>query len=121
MSNLEYEVAPLFAEPYFRTNIGERISKDQIKFIKNLPMVQNQQNQISENKYIFEEPELASVKEAVQEGLDVYASEVMGITQRIVVTQSWSLINQPSIGMHGHSHSNSIVSGSLYYGSGIEQ
>jgi uncharacterized protein (TIGR02466 family) len=31
------------------------------------------------------------------------------------VTQSWSLINNPNVGMHGHSHSNSILSGSLYY------
>jgi len=47
--------------------------------------------------------------------LDIYAGEVMGIPQKLYVTQSWSLINMPNIGMHGHSHSNSIVSGSLYY------
>lgn len=115
MATLKYEVAPLFAEPYFRTNISDAISKDQIKFIKNLEMVSNQQNKISENLYIFNEPELASIAKAVQEALDVYAAEVMGIKQKIVPTQSWALTNEPGIGMHGHSHSNSIVSGSLYY------
>jgi uncharacterized protein (TIGR02466 family) len=110
-----YDVQPLFAEPYFRTNIGRAISEEQIRFIQNLKMVKNQINLISENLYIFEEPELASIKEAVQEALDVYAREVMGINQQIYVTQSWALTNPPGVGMHGHSHSNSVVSGSLYY------
>ena len=78
-------------------------------------MVRNQQNLISENLYIFEEPELASIKEAVEEQLDFYAKEVMGIEQKLYVTQSWSLVNNPGIGMHGHSHSNSVISGSLYF------
>jgi len=58
---------------------------------------------------------MASIKAAVQEALDAYAREVLGISQNIYVTQSWSLINHPGVGMHGHSHSNSFLSGSLYY------
>ncbi len=73
------------------------------------------ENLISENLYIFEEPELKSIKDAVQEVLDVYAREVMGIPQQLYVTQSWSLTNKANVGMHGHSHSNSVLSGSLYY------
>lgn len=110
-----YEIQPLFAEPYFRANLGHAISEEQVSYIQNLKMVRNQNNLISENLYIFEEPELESIKDAVQEALDIYASEVMGITQKLYVTQSWSLINSPNVGMHGHSHSNSLISGSLYY------
>ncbi len=110
-----YEVAPLFAEPYFRADIGYAISDEQVEFIKNLEMMPNQANLISTNKYIFELPELASMAEAVQDALDTYATEIMGIRQKLYVTQSWSLINNASIGMHGHSHSNSLISGSLYY------
>jgi uncharacterized protein (TIGR02466 family) len=47
--------------------------------------------------------------------LDLYASEVMGINQQLYVTQSWSLIDRPNVTMHGYSHSNSIISGSMYY------
>ena len=117
MSQINYEVQPLFAEPFFRGDLGHAISEEQIEFIKNLDMVQNQRNLISENLYIFEEPELKSIKDAVQEALDLFASEVMGLAsdQRLYVTQSWSLINHTDVGMHGHSHSNSLVSGSLYY------
>ncbi|MCZ6616668.1 MAG: TIGR02466 family protein [Gammaproteobacteria bacterium] len=110
-----YEVEPLFAEPYFRADIGHAIDDEQITFIKNLKMVINRTNMISENLYIFEEPELEKIKSAVQEALDIYAREVMGVTQELFVTQSWSLINHPNVGMHGHSHSNSVVSGSLYF------
>lgn len=115
MTSIKYEVQPLFAEPYMRADVSHAISDDQVKFIKSQKMNQNQVNQISDNLYLFEEPALKSVKKAVQEALDTFAWEVMGIRQKLYVTQSWSLINQPNVGMHGHSHSNSIVSGSLYY------
>jgi len=110
-----FDVQPLFAVPFFRADLGFAITDDQIAYIKNLKMVTNRDNLISENLYIFEEPELASIKDAVQQALDVYASEVLGIDQKLYVTQSWSLINHPGIGMHTHSHSNSVISGSLYY------
>lgn len=112
---LKYDVKPLFAEPLFRANIGHAISADQIAFLKGLKMVQNQINLISENLYIFEEPELKSIKTAVHDALDVYARDVMGISQKLYVTQSWVLLNHPNVGMHGHSHSNSVISGSLYF------
>ena len=111
----QYDVQALFAEPYFRADLSSAISPEQVRFIKDLAMIRNQTNLISENLYIFDEPELASIKEAVHEALEVYAKTVLGIDQKLYVTQSWSLINEPNVGMHGHSHSNSIVSGSLYY------
>ena len=115
MAITEYDVQPLFAEPFFRTNISDAISDEQIDYLKNLKMRKNKSNLISDNLYILEEPELKSIKDAVQEALDVYAGEVMGITQKLFVTQSWTLVNNPNVGMHGHSHSNSLISGSLYY------
>ncbi len=115
MSVGNYDVQPLFAEPIFRINIGEAISKEQVDFIKGLKMVPNQVNLISENLYIFNEPQLKSINDAVHNALDIYAKDIMGITQKLYVTQSWSLLNHPNTGMHGHSHSNSIISGSLYF------
>jgi uncharacterized protein (TIGR02466 family) len=115
MPVVSHEVYPMFIEPYFRANIAGTITPQQIEFIKNLKMVSNPENLISENLYIFEEPELKSIKDAVQEVLDMYAREVLCIPQKLYVTQSWSLICMPNAGMHGHSHSNSIMSGSLYY------
>ena len=115
MPVVSHEVYTLFAEPYFRANIAGSISPQQIAFIKNLKMINNPENMISENLYIFEEPELKSVKYAIQEILDIYARDVLCIPQQIYVTQSWSLICKSNMGMHSHSHSNSILSGSLYY------
>jgi len=110
-----YEVQALFAEPIFRADIGHAISAEQVEFIKNVKMVTNQVNLISENLYLFNEPEMKSIADAVQEVLDLYAREVMGIPQTLYVTQSWALLNNTDVGMHGHSHSNSLISGSLYF------
>ena len=75
MAVVSHEVHPLFVEPYFRANIAGSITPEQIEFIKNLKMVNNVENFMSENLYIFEEPELKSIKDAVQEVLDIYARE----------------------------------------------
>jgi len=110
-----YQVQALFATPYFKANMSHAITPEHVDYIQKLKMIRNRDNLISENLYIFEEPELATLKEAIQEALDIYASEVMGLDQRLYVTQSWGLTNESGVGMHSHSHSNSLVSGSLYY------
>ena len=112
---VSHKVYALFAEPYFRANIASAISPEQIAFIQRLKMVGNVRNLMSENVRIFDEPEVKSIRDAVQDALDLYAREVMCIPQRLYLTQSWSLINNSNVGMHRHSHSNSLVSGSLYY------
>lgn len=116
MAVVSYDVRPLFVEPYFRANIASAVTPAQIEFVQSLKMIDNVQNSISESMHIFDEPELKSIADAVQDVLDIYAREVMGLSQqRLYVTQSWSLINRSSVGMHGHSHSNSLMSGSFYY------
>lgn len=115
MPTSDYELKALFAEPIFRINIADAISPTQVEYLKNLKMVENESNLISENTYIFKEPELASLATAVQDVLNVYAKEVMGIAQSLEVTQSWTLRNDPGVPMHAHAHSHSIISGSIYY------
>jgi uncharacterized protein (TIGR02466 family) len=115
MALTEYDIQPLFATPYFRAQVGHAISQKQIEFIKNLKMVQSRANLISEDLYIFNLPELKSISDVIQEALDIYASQILGIKQKLYVTQSWSITNSSGAGMHPHSHSNSLVSGSLYY------
>ncbi|WP_271078208.1 TIGR02466 family protein [Aurantiacibacter sp. MUD61] len=111
----DFTVKPLFAEPYFVTNIKDAITPKQVEYLKGITMIENQVNHISEELYLFDRPEMKSIKKAVDEALATYAREVMGIAHKLEVTQSWTLMNPPGVGMHGHTHSNSIVSGSLYY------
>ncbi len=115
MADTNFKIEPLFAEPVFRMNVASSISQEQVVALQQLAMVQNQTNLISDDLYIFRRPEFASLAEAVQTALDIYAREVLGIPQSLYVTQSWALTNPPGAGMHGHTHSNSVVSGSLYY------
>ncbi|ALG61801.1 hypothetical protein VM77_11380 [Citromicrobium sp. JL31] len=114
-ANAEYSVKPLFAEPVFVTNIADAISPKQVEFIQSITMVENQMNHISEDLYLFDRRELKSIKQAVHAALETYANDVMGVSSRLEVTQSWALMNPPGVGMHAHTHSNSLVSGSLYY------
>lgn len=115
MAVTNFDIQPLFVTPFMRADISHAISPKQIKYIQELEMILNRTNYISEDLYIFEHKELKSVADAIQEALDIYAHKVMGIDQKLVVTQSWGLLNPPGIGMHSHSHSNSLISGSLYY------
>lgn len=116
MAVVSYEVRPLFVEPLFRANIASAITPAHIEFVQSLKMIENVENSISESMHIFDEPELKGLADAVQDVLDTYALTVMGLSQqRLYVTQSWSLTNRGNVGMHGHSHSNSVISGSLYY------
>jgi len=110
-----FDVQPLFATPLVRADLSAAITREQIEYVKSLKMIRNRDNLISEDLYIFRHPELQAIKDAVDAALTRYAKDVMGIEQDLVVTQSWSLMNPPGIGMHSHSHSNSMVSGSLYY------
>lgn len=114
-ADISTEIRPLFAEPIMIADLSKAIGQKEIDYIKSLKMVQNRTNFISEDLYIFEHPQLKGLKKAVQGALDKFASEVLGIGQKLYPTQSWSLSNPPGAGMHGHSHSNSIVSGSFYY------
>ena len=55
------------------------------------------------------------LKQWIKEQLDVYASDVMRIENKLKITQSWCLIHsdRPQF-VFPHRHSNSIVSGSFY-------
>ena len=92
-----------------------RDRRRQIAFIQNQKMVGNQEIRVSENLYLLEEPQLKSVKDAVQEVLDLYAREVLCIPQKLYVTQSWSVTYNANAGMGQRSYSHSLFSGLLYY------
>ena len=115
MTQFTYDVKALFAEPYFRATIAGAIGPEQIAFIKNQNMIPSMGNLVSENLYLLDEPQLKSIKDAVQEVLDLYTREVMCIPQKLYVTQSWAMTNNPNTGGTEQSYSNSVLSGSLYY------
>lgn len=115
MSLQHYDIQPLFATPYMRADLSHALTPDVVSYVHGLKMILNRQNLISEDLYIFEHPELQALGAAVQEALDVYAKDILGISQKLYVTQSWALENPINVGMHSHAHSNSLVSGSLYY------
>jgi hypothetical protein len=87
-------------------NIAGVITSQQIAFIQNLKMVNNMENLISENLYIFEEPELKSVKDAVQEvrvkafDSDSAFGHTGGGTLNYAGIDNWSYGAVPTDGVH---------------------
>ena len=51
------KIDTLFAEPMFRADISDAITPEQVEHIQTLPMVENQTNLISQDKYIFQQPQ----------------------------------------------------------------
>ena len=90
-----YKVEPLFAEPIFRAGIGHAITDEQVSFIKSLKMVPNQTNLISENLYIFDEPEAAlSPQRQLTLLINIYRCAQEG-AQFIIVSHSPILLGMP--------------------------
>lgn len=69
MTIANFDVVPLFATPFFRANLSDAISREQIDLIKNFKMIPKQQNLISENLSIFDHPQLASIKKQYKKRL----------------------------------------------------
>lgn len=115
MTDYPHQALPMFAEPYCRAGIAGVISAEQIAYLKSLPLIDRGGNYFSENFYILEDPKLRSIKGAIDEALAIYARDVLAIPQTFYITQSWTQVQNPNLGMPGLSFANSIVSGVLYY------
>jgi uncharacterized protein (TIGR02466 family) len=115
MSN--YTVVSLFPQPFFAVDLSEHITEEHTQYLRSLSMHNNVNNLKSDNMYVLNEEVLSDLYDVIHNYLEIYSREVMGLDkeQQIYITQSWTLINSPGCGMHTHSHSNSIVSGSLYF------
>jgi uncharacterized protein (TIGR02466 family) len=113
---VHYEVHPLFPKPLYKSKIDVGLDDEAIDFIINQEMYENPSNAISINKNLLESPLLEKLNESIHLHLNIFLKEIMGaIDCEAYITQSWSLINMPGQGMHEHSHSNSLISGSYYF------
>jgi uncharacterized protein (TIGR02466 family) len=113
---IHYEVHPLFPKPLYKTKVDVGLSKEAIDFILHQEMYENPSNSISINKNLLESPVLEKLNESIHVHLNIFLKEIMGAKDcEAYITQSWSLMNMPGHGMHEHSHSNSLISGSYYF------
>jgi len=113
---INYEVHPLFPKPLYKSKVDVGLDDEAIDFIINQDMYENPSNAISINKNLLESSILEKLNESIHLHLNIFLKEIMGAKDcEAYITQSWSLKNMPGQGMHEHSHSNSIISGSYYF------
>ena len=71
-------------------------------------------NEQSVNTFLLDDPIMKNVRKFIQEQVDEFASEVMGLSSKMVITQSWFNRNKKGMQHHEHMHPNSIISGVWY-------
>ena len=116
-----YEVHGLFPVPvYTKENLISTDDLSLLDAIKNVstdPTAANwDYGDRSENTYILDLPGLSKLKLKLDECLQEYANQVMGLAGEYSITQSWLSIKRESQRHVMHSHSNSIISGVFYFG-----
>lgn len=114
MSN--YEITPLFPETILKSKIDCNFTKEELNFIKNLPLIKNDNNSTSIDNYILNNSALSNLKNNILQAVKFYFYEILksDINTEIYITQSWVNFTKEHESHHRHSHPNSVLSGIVY-------
>ena len=112
------KVAGIFPIPIGMSNINRPFTDIETNFFAKIlgNLKPNQGNETSVDTYILEHPEMADIKAFVLNGIKEYLNETNPLPDDldIYITQSWINVTKNGGWHHGHVHSNSIVSGTIY-------
>jgi uncharacterized protein (TIGR02466 family) len=112
-----YSIDNIFPTPIVRTTLGRDISQDELKIISDNKQLtsSNFGNVTSKNTYILDS--LPNIKTKLEDSVDFYVNNIIKPQHNIefYITQSWLNYTEPGKFHHKHTHSNSIISGSLYF------
>mgnify|MGYP003633977363 CR=1 FL=1 len=109
----------LFPTPIYMSNIDRTFTKQELQF------VDNQKNKCSKNSgnintkdnYILNRKEFKNIKKFIDKSCQDYLEKIICPKNNIelYITQSWLNYTEENQHHHIHSHSNSVVSGVLYF------
>ena len=116
-------VYPLFAYPVVACAPLYRFSDDERAFIDGLEMIDNLGNRMSKNDRILESDELASLRAYIDDQIGHYKKGLLRLKDdnEIYITQSWANKAASSQFHQKHKHPNSVISGVMYVGDGIDE
>ena len=85
-------------------------------FLQELKYIPNKSNQISENNYLLDAPELSNLRQWIQEAVEEYFVKIYCPESEVNlrITQSWCNTTSKGKSHHEHTHPNSFVSGVFY-------
>jgi uncharacterized protein (TIGR02466 family) len=112
-------VLGIFPEPIYKKNISRPFFDNEIKFITSdkLLLIAGSGNTRSSDDQILDQPVFFNIKNFINSCLSDYVQSVLNPPAdiKLVITQSWLNFNGPGQEHSMHYHSNSIVSGVIYF------
>jgi uncharacterized protein (TIGR02466 family) len=113
-----YITDTIFPTAVVSCNINRQFTKDELsicEFHKTTAM-KNTGNFTSKDRYVLKNS-LTELKVIIDNAIDYYKTEIMHLdnTTEFYITQSWFNYTDPEQTHHKHYHTNSIVSGVLYF------
>jgi len=108
----------LFPTPVVFSTIDREFTKEELKFFKKTAKAthKNEGNVTSLNRYIVNEPEMATIKAEIETAVNYYMDTIILAKPEIkaYITQSWLNFTSENEYHHKHEHPNSFLSG-VYY------
>jgi uncharacterized protein (TIGR02466 family) len=106
----------LFPTPVSFFKLGRELSAKESKFLLNLEHKPNESNLTSKERYLLDDPKLASLREFIEASVSMYFKEIYSPKNKVNlrITQSWVNYTKPGQKHHKHAHPNSFISGVFY-------
>jgi hypothetical protein len=114
----------LFPTPITFSSIDREFTKQELEFFKKSSETtyKNEGNITSLNRYIVNEPEMATIKAEIETAVNYYMKQIVSAKPEVqaYITQSWLNFTSEKQWHHKHAHPNSFLSG-VYYIDADEQ
>ena len=107
----------VFPTPVYRSNLGQRITQEQLDYCRKLELIDNEKNKSSKNDNVLSSFYFKNILDFIGKEIWHFAHNVYGYDDSKVqfyITQSWVNITKKNQAHHAHTHSNSIFSGVFY-------
>jgi len=115
---MDFEIQNIFPTPIVTTSIGRKFSQEEIVFFDQCleTRISNLGNTSSENSYVLDSLELATIKQEITACIKYYTDTILKPQDdvEIYITQSWLNVTEQNQNHHKHTHTNSFLSGVLY-------
>ena len=111
-------IESLFPCPIGHYELDRELSKDEMGYLKNIPMERNTGNDVSVRGDILHNDRMIELTKFIGNSLEEFCKETWDFNTdkvHLYITQSWTNRTKPGEYHHVHSHQNSIISGVFYF------
>lgn len=114
------ELIQLFPTPVLIMKY-EKDYQNELNYIKKLEYKNRKEstekglNSQSIDSFLLDKPQLSEIRSFIEVCIEYFSKSVMGGSNDLIITQSWSNISSKGEHHHGHIHPNSIISGVFYF------